>query len=77
MLAKSVLVWIANAARSMTVEELRRAVATSPGSHHFERKRLVPAPVLLTLCHGLVVVEEETKFVRLVRTYTTVSVLGI
>ena len=66
-LAKTVLVWVSYAARSMTIEELRHAVATHPDTHKFERKRLVSPALLLSLCCGLVTVEEETKLVRLIR----------
>ena len=57
----------------MTIEELRHAVATSPDTHKFDRKRLIPTSTLISLCNGLVVVEEETKLVRLVRKCTTPS----
>ena len=66
-LIKTVLIWVLNATRSMTVEELRHAVASSPETYKFERKRLVPASTLVTLCYGLVAIEEETQIVRLVR----------
>ena len=67
LLAKTTLIWVLTAARSMTIEELRRAIATAPGTRKFERKRLVPAATLLTICCGLITVEEETRLVRLVR----------
>ena len=67
LLAKAVLVWVINAARSMTMEGLRRAIATHPDTHKFEAKRLVSTSTLVTLCCGMVTVEEETKLVRLVR----------
>ncbi|KAH6885662.1 hypothetical protein BKA70DRAFT_1574268 [Coprinopsis sp. MPI-PUGE-AT-0042] len=65
-LAQKVLLWVLNAARSMTIEELQRAVAVSPDSHKFEPARMVPEATLLGLCHGLVVFEEESRLVRLV-----------
>ncbi|KAH6887858.1 hypothetical protein BKA70DRAFT_1332666 [Coprinopsis sp. MPI-PUGE-AT-0042] len=65
-LAKSVMLWVVNAARSMSIEELRRAVATRPDNHKFEPARMVPEATLLGLCHGLVVLEEESRLVRLV-----------
>ncbi|KAH6887856.1 hypothetical protein BKA70DRAFT_71651 [Coprinopsis sp. MPI-PUGE-AT-0042] len=65
-LAKAVLLWVVNAARSVTVEELQRAVATSPHNHKFEPARMVPETTFLGLCHGLVVLEEESRLVRLV-----------
>lgn len=73
-LAKAILIWVLNASRSMTIEELRHAIATSPTTHEFERKRLVPGSTIITRCCGLVVVEEETKLVRLVH-YTAKDTL--
>ncbi|KAH6916346.1 hypothetical protein BKA70DRAFT_1216542 [Coprinopsis sp. MPI-PUGE-AT-0042] len=66
-LAKAVLVWVLNASRSMTIEELERAVATSPDTHKFEAGRLVPGTTLISLCGGLITVEDESGLVRLVR----------
>ena len=68
-LAKAVLVWVLNASRSMTVDELRQAVAASHDqvNHQFEPGQLVSETTLITLCCGLVVVEEESRLVRLVR----------
>ncbi|KAH6889043.1 hypothetical protein BKA70DRAFT_1163670, partial [Coprinopsis sp. MPI-PUGE-AT-0042] len=65
-LAMVVLVWVVNAPRSMTVEELERAVATSPTTHKFEPGRVVPWTTLISLCGGLITVEEESRLVRLV-----------
>ncbi|KAH6916361.1 ankyrin repeat-containing domain protein [Coprinopsis sp. MPI-PUGE-AT-0042] len=73
-LAKAVLVWVLNASRSMTIEELQRAVATSPDNHKFEAGRLVPETTLLSLCGGLITVEEESRLVRLVH-YTAKETL--
>ncbi|KAH6889048.1 ankyrin repeat domain-containing protein 50 [Coprinopsis sp. MPI-PUGE-AT-0042] len=73
-LAKAVLVWVLNASRSMTIAELERAVATSPDTHKFEPRRLVPGTTLVSLCGGLITVEEESRVVRLVH-YTAKDTL--
>ncbi|KAH6914320.1 ankyrin repeat-containing domain protein [Coprinopsis sp. MPI-PUGE-AT-0042] len=73
-LAKAVLVWVLNASRSMTIDELERAVATSPDTHKFEPRRLVPETTLVSLCGGLITVEEESRVVRLVH-YTAKDTL--
>ncbi|KAH6901093.1 hypothetical protein BKA70DRAFT_1569155 [Coprinopsis sp. MPI-PUGE-AT-0042] len=73
-LAKAVLIWVLHASRSMTVEELRRAVATSPNTHKFQPDRVVPSTTLISLCRGLVTVEEESGLVRLVH-YTAKDTL--
>jgi hypothetical protein len=66
-LAKRMLVWVLSAQQPMTIETLQRAIATSPEGHHFEYRRMVPEATLLGLCRGLVVFEEESRLVRLVR----------
>ena len=69
LLAKSVFLWILNAKRSMTLRELERAAATSPHTFKLEADRLVPGATLIAMCRGLLVVEEESQIVRLVREY--------
>ncbi|KAH6903987.1 hypothetical protein BKA70DRAFT_583896 [Coprinopsis sp. MPI-PUGE-AT-0042] len=69
-LAKLVLLWITHAQGEMAIDTLRRAVATSPDSHVFEAKRMVPEALLLSACCGLVSVDEKTRLVRLIH-YTT------
>ncbi|KAH6889058.1 ankyrin repeat-containing domain protein [Coprinopsis sp. MPI-PUGE-AT-0042] len=73
-LAQAVLIWVLNASRSMTIEELERAVATSPDTHKFEPGRLVSGSTLLSLCGGLITVEDESRLVRLVH-YTAKDTL--
>ncbi|KAH6909418.1 hypothetical protein BKA70DRAFT_1221671 [Coprinopsis sp. MPI-PUGE-AT-0042] len=54
------------AQRSMSIQELQHAVATSPEDSKFNATRLVPEATLMGLCRGLVVLEEESRMVRLV-----------
>ncbi|KAH6909876.1 hypothetical protein BKA70DRAFT_1187647, partial [Coprinopsis sp. MPI-PUGE-AT-0042] len=74
LLAKTALVWVLNASRSMTIEELERAVATSPETFKFEPDRLAPGTTLIAFCRGLVTFEEESRLVRLVH-YTAKETL--
>ncbi|KAH6904792.1 hypothetical protein BKA70DRAFT_1192724 [Coprinopsis sp. MPI-PUGE-AT-0042] len=74
LLAKRVLLWVINATWSLTIEELRYALATSPETHKFESSRLVQEGTLIGLCRGLVIVEGETRLVRLVH-YTAKDIL--
>ncbi|KAH6909181.1 ankyrin repeat-containing domain protein [Coprinopsis sp. MPI-PUGE-AT-0042] len=69
-LAKLVLLWVTHAHGEMRIDTLRRAVATSPETHTFEPKRTVPEALLLSVCCGLVSVDERTRLVRLMH-YTT------
>ncbi|KAH6909913.1 ankyrin repeat-containing domain protein, partial [Coprinopsis sp. MPI-PUGE-AT-0042] len=73
-LAKAVLVWVLNASRPMTIEEVERAVATSPDTFQFEQDRLVRGTTLIAYCRGLVTLEVESRLVRLVH-YTAKDTL--
>lgn len=68
-LATNVLVWVLYATRSLTVDELRHAVATCPDTHKVEPHRLPPIETLLSICCGLLVSELETGIVRIVRKF--------
>lgn len=65
--AKAALLWVLYAKRSLTIETLRRAIATSPEGCWFEKARLIPPSTIIDLCHGLLVLDEESRLVRLVR----------
>ncbi|KAH6902541.1 hypothetical protein BKA70DRAFT_1196098 [Coprinopsis sp. MPI-PUGE-AT-0042] len=69
-LAKLILLWITHADGEMEMDTLRRAVATSPETHIFDAKRMVPEALILSVCCGLVSVDKKTKLVRLIH-YTT------
>jgi ankyrin repeat domain-containing protein 50 len=66
-LAKLVLLWITHAQTELTIDTLRRAVATSPDTYTFEPKRMVPEALLLSVCCGLVSFDKTTRLVRLIR----------
>lgn len=51
----------------MAIDQLRHALATSPETHSFEQPRLVPEATLMTICRGLITIDEESRLVRLVR----------
>lgn len=65
--AQNFIIWVLNSPKSLTVHELRRAAATSLETHKLESDRLVDQDMLLSICHGLLVVDEQTELVRLVR----------
>ncbi|KAH6894871.1 ankyrin repeat-containing domain protein [Coprinopsis sp. MPI-PUGE-AT-0042] len=69
-LAKLVLLWITHANGEMTIDTLRRAVSTYPETYAFEPKRMAPEALLLSVCCGLVSVDEKTRLIRLIH-YTT------
>ncbi|KAH6892732.1 hypothetical protein BKA70DRAFT_1119251, partial [Coprinopsis sp. MPI-PUGE-AT-0042] len=74
VIAKNALVWVLCAKRSLKIKELRRAVATCPDTHKFDRRRLVDKATLMALCRGLVNIEEGTNIVRFVH-YTAKDVV--
>ncbi|KAH6905407.1 hypothetical protein BKA70DRAFT_1504594 [Coprinopsis sp. MPI-PUGE-AT-0042] len=74
LLARNALTWVVHTTRSLTIEELLKAMATCPDTHRFEQDCLVQEETLIGLCHGLVAVEEKTRLVRLVH-YTAKDIL--
>jgi hypothetical protein len=58
-LAKRVLLWVAYAYRPLTVTEMQYAVATDKGVGWRARGNLVLESLMISVCCGLVVVEEE------------------
>ncbi|KAH6911265.1 hypothetical protein BKA70DRAFT_1099898, partial [Coprinopsis sp. MPI-PUGE-AT-0042] len=68
-LATKALVWVLYATRSLTVDELQHAVATCPDTHRVELGRLAPVETLVSVCCGLLVLEQATATIRLVRKF--------
>ena len=67
LLVRLCISWVLNAARSLTVDELRHAIAMCPRTCQFDPERLVPVDSLIAACCGLLVVDEKTQLIRLVR----------
>ena len=63
----NVLVWVVHAKRSLAIEELRYATSVNATTFKLERKRVGPQETLISVCCGLVVIEQETGLVRLIR----------
>jgi ankyrin repeat domain-containing protein 50 len=70
LLAQRCITWVLFATRSLTVEELRHAVAANPVTHSFEESRIVDKDTLVAPCRGLLTIDEETNLVRLVHKFT-------
>ncbi|KAH6903897.1 ankyrin repeat-containing domain protein [Coprinopsis sp. MPI-PUGE-AT-0042] len=68
--AKLALLWVLHVDGAMDIDVLRHALATSPDTYAFQPKRLVPASVVISVCCGLIEVDEKTRHVRLIH-YTT------
>ncbi|KAH6902564.1 hypothetical protein BKA70DRAFT_1434895 [Coprinopsis sp. MPI-PUGE-AT-0042] len=68
--AKQALLWVLHADGVMNIDVLRHALATSPDTYAFQPKRMVLASVIVSICCGLIEVDEKTGHVRLIH-YTT------
>ena len=68
-LAIRALLWVTYAHRTLTIAELRHAIAVSSDTFKFDRTETVPIETLVSVCCGLLAIEKETNVVRLVREY--------
>jgi hypothetical protein len=66
-LANEVFCWIIHAYQQLTLEELRHALAVSPGMTNMDPDALVDETILTSVCAGLVVVDKQSNAVHLVR----------
>jgi hypothetical protein len=69
-LAKQVLSWITCAKRPLTTEELQHALAIEIGEAELDKDNITPIEDMVSVCAGLVIVDEESRIIRLVH-YTT------
>jgi ankyrin repeat protein len=69
-LAKQVLSWITCAKRPLTTSELEHAIAVEVGEPELDEENLCRVEDMVSVCAGLVTVDEESGIVRLVH-YTT------
>jgi hypothetical protein len=69
-IAYSALIWVTNAKRPLTFEELQVALAVEPGTQQLDEENVMAIGEILSLCAGLVMVDEKLQVVRLVH-YTT------
>jgi hypothetical protein len=66
-LAKRVLAWITYARRPLSYEELQHALAVTPEMTNMDTEALVDKLFLIDICAGLVVIDEQSTIIRLVR----------
>ncbi|CZR67684.1 uncharacterized protein PAC_17583 [Phialocephala subalpina] len=69
-LAKKGLWWITCAKRPLITVELQYAIAIKPGKSEFDEKSQPNIEDIVSVCAGLVTVDEKSKIIRLVH-YTT------
>lgn len=65
-LAKLVLSWITCAKRPLTTSELQHALAVDPGDSELGEDNLPQLEDMISVCAGLVTVDEESHIIRLV-----------
>jgi len=66
-LAKGVFSWITYARRPLSVKELQHALAVTSQMSEMDLDAIVDADILTSVCAGLVVIDEETSIIHLVR----------
>lgn len=65
-LATKTLCWIVYAKRQFVISELQHALAIEAGQRGFDYENITDPDDILSVCGGLVVIDEEKKLVRLV-----------
>ncbi|KAF4914996.1 Ankyrin-3 [Colletotrichum fructicola] len=65
-LGTSVVSWITHASRPLTVLELRHALAVDTDQNEVDYENIRDVDVVLSVCAGLVTVEDESMIIRLV-----------
>jgi len=68
-LAKQVFSWITHARRPLSVKELQHALAVMPGMTNMDPDAIIDEEILTSVCAGLVVTDQESSIVHLVRKY--------
>lgn len=65
-LAKQTLAWIVCAKRQLTSQELQHALAVEPEESHFDEDNIPDLADIISVCAGLVTVDQESEVIRLV-----------
>ena len=70
LLANKVLLWITCAKRPLTTTELQHAIAVEVNDAELDKDNLPEIEDIVSVCAGLVTIDEESNIIRLVH-YTT------
>jgi hypothetical protein len=76
-LAKKVLLWVAQARRPLSVAELQHALAVLPGMKQMDADYVTDEDILISVCAGLVVLDQEQNIVRFVRKWRAIKCRAI
>jgi len=69
-MAKKILAWMLCARRPLSTLELLHALAVEPGDTEIDEDNILETEQLLTICAGLVTIDEQSDQVRFIH-YTT------
>ncbi|KAF2416552.1 hypothetical protein EJ08DRAFT_600422, partial [Tothia fuscella] len=69
-LARRLLSWLTYSARPMTVAELQHALVVDLQTYSVDKDSLIDQEMMLSVCGGIVTVEESSSIIRLIH-YTT------
>ena len=69
-LARRLLSWLTYSVRPLTVVELQHALAIEPGQDHLDSDSLIDEEIMLSVCAGIVTIEDESNLIRFIH-YTT------
>lgn len=70
IIAHSTLTWVVNAKQPLKAQEILVALAVEPGTRELDNDNLLDIEIILSVCAGLVILDEQSDVVRLVH-YTT------
>jgi hypothetical protein len=68
-LAERVLSWIVYAFRPLSIEELQHALSVHPNMHDIDSDVVEDETIFISVCAGLVIIDEESRLARLIREY--------
>lgn len=74
-LAQGILTWVCYTRRNLSINELQHALLVSPGSAVIDEEAITDIDILISVCAGLVTVDEGSNIVRLAH-YTTQKYLA-
>ena len=69
LLATKALIWLTYAYQSLTIEDLQHVLAVSDVSERFDEDDIAMEELIVSVCCGLIVVDAQSRIVRLVREY--------
>ena len=69
-IARKILSWIFYSFRPLTIKEVQHAIAVEPGDSDFDADGLIDEDVIVSVCAGLVTIQQESNTIGMVH-YTT------